>query len=151
MDMIIQLLTNFIVSGAFAVIFNVPLKNILQCCIVGMVGRLLHSSLMIYDYDTVQATLIASISIGVISRIFAKIYKVPVIVFSISGILPLVPGGLAFDATKNFAEDHYDLGIQFAVKTIMTAGAIAVGLVLAEAIMRIFKKRKKIHLNSFHK
>jgi hypothetical protein len=32
----------------------------------------------------------------------------------------------------------------------MTAGAIAVGLVLSEAIMRILKIRKKIHLNSFH-
>ncbi|MCG7343832.1 threonine/serine exporter family protein [Sporosarcina sp. ACRSL] len=149
--MIVKLLTNFVVSGAFAVIFNVPKKNILQCCIVGMVGRLLHSSLMNHDYDTVQATLIASFSVGVISRIFAKTYKVPVIVFSISGILPLVPGGLAFEATRNFVEDNYNLGIQIAVKASMTAGAIAVGLVLSEAIMQIIKIRKKFHLNGFRK
>ena len=116
-----------------------------------MVGRLLHSSLMNHDYDTVQATLIASFSIGVISQIFAKIYKTPVIVFSISGILPLVPGGLAYEATRNFVEDHYYLGIQIAAKALMTAGAIAIGLVLSEAIMRILTKRKKIHLNGFHK
>ncbi|WP_367576266.1 threonine/serine exporter family protein [Bacillus sp. FJAT-27445] len=66
--MIIQLLTNFIVSGAFAVIFNVPEKNIVQCCIVGMAGRLLHSALMNHDYDTVQATLIASFSIALLAR-----------------------------------------------------------------------------------
>ncbi|OCA88152.1 hypothetical protein A8F94_10080 [Bacillus sp. FJAT-27225] len=149
--MIIQLLTNFIVSGAFAVLFNVPVKNILQCCVVGMVGRLLHSSLMNHDYNTVQATLIAALSIGIVSRIFARIYKTPVIVFSISGILPLVPGGLAYEATRNFVEDHYNLAIQFSVKAIMTAGSIAVGLVLAEAIMIILKIRKKIHFNGFDK
>ena len=150
MDMIIQLLTNFIVSGAFAVIFNVPQKNILQCCIVGMVGRFLHSSLINHNFDTVQATLIASFSIGVISQLFAKIYKTPVIVFSISGILPLVPGSLAYDATRNFVENHYNLGIQVAVKAIMTAGSIAVGLVLSEAILQILKIRRKIHLHGFH-
>ncbi|WP_338472422.1 threonine/serine exporter family protein [Niallia sp. XMNu-256] len=145
MDMIIHLLTTFFVSGAFAVIFNVPEKKILPCCIVGMVGRLLHSSLMNHGYDTVQATLIASISIGVISQIFSKIFKTPVIVFSIPGIIPLVPGGLAFDATINFVENHYNVGIQFAVKAIMTAGSIAVGLVLAEAIMQILQFRKNAH------
>jgi uncharacterized membrane protein YjjB (DUF3815 family) len=148
--MIKQLLTNFIVSGAFAVIFNVPQKSILQCCIVGMIGRLLHSSLVYHDFDTVQATLISSFFIGVISQIFAKIYKTPVIVFSISGIIPLVPGGLAYDATKNFVEDHYNLGIQIAVKAIMTAGAIAVGLVLSEVITQILKIRKKIHLHDYN-
>ncbi|WP_316569329.1 threonine/serine exporter family protein [Neobacillus sp. YIM B06451] len=147
--MIIQLFTNFIVSGAFAVIFNVPEKNIVQCCIVGMAGRLLHSALMNHDYDTVQATLIASFSIGVISQIFAKFYKTPVIVFSISGILPLVPGGLAFEATRHFVEDHYNLGIQNAVKAIMTAGSIAVGLVLSEAFMQILKIRKKFRSHGF--
>ena len=115
-----------------------------------MVGRFLHSSLINHNFDTVQATLIASFSIGVISQLFAKIYKTPVIVFSISGILPLVPGSLAYDATRNFVENHYNLGIQVAVKAIMTAGSIAVGLVLSEAILQILKIRKKIHLHGFH-
>ncbi len=148
--MITQVWTNFIVSGAFAVIFNVPQKSILQCCLVGMIGRLLHSSLVNHHFDTVQATLIASFFIGAISKIFAKIFKTPVIVFSISGIIPLVPGGLAYEATRNFVENHYNLGIQVAVKAIMTAGAIAVGLVLSEAMNQILKIKRKIHLPHFH-
>jgi uncharacterized membrane protein YjjB (DUF3815 family) len=148
--MITQLWTNFIVSGAFAVIFNVPKKSILQCCLVGMLGRLLHSSLVNHHFDTVRATLIASFFIGAISQIFAKIYKTPVIVFSISGIIPLVPGSLAYDATRNFVENHYNLGIQVAVKALMTAGAIAVGLVLSEAMNQILKIKRKIHLPHFH-
>lgn len=140
--MILQILTNFIVSGAFAVIFNVPLNSLLQCCLVGMVGRLSLNLLENNNIDTVLATLTATFFIAVISQIFAKIYKTPTIVFTISGIIPLVPGGLAYNATRNFVENHYDIAIQFAAKAIMTAGAIAVGLVLSEALTQILKIRK---------
>lgn len=140
--MILQILTNFIVSGAFAVIFNVPLNSLLQCCLVGMVGRLSLNLLENNNTDIVLATLTATFFIAVISQIFAKIYKTPTIVFTISGIIPLVPGGLAYNATRNFVENHYDIAIQFAAKAIMTAGAIAVGLVLSEALTQILKIRK---------
>jgi uncharacterized membrane protein YjjB (DUF3815 family) len=46
----------------------------------------------------------------------------------------LVPGGLAYDATRNFVEFNYNLAIQFAAKALMTSGAIAVGLVLSEVL-----------------
>ncbi|WP_066070858.1 threonine/serine exporter family protein [Neobacillus soli] len=140
--MIVQILTNFIVSGAFAVIFNVPLNSLLQCCLVGMISRLLLILLDSNNIDAVLATLTATFFIGIISQIFAKIYKMPTIVFTIPGIIPLVPGGLAYNATRNFVEDHYDLAIQFAARALMTAGAIAVGLVLSVALTQILKIRK---------
>ncbi|EKN70441.1 hypothetical protein BABA_05326 [Neobacillus bataviensis LMG 21833] len=140
--MIVQILTNFIVSGAFAVIFNVPLNSLLQCCLVGMIGRLLLILLNNNNIDAVLATLSATFFLAVISQIFAKIYKTPTIIFTISGIIPLVPGGLAYNATRNFVENHYDLAIQFAAKALMTSGAIAVGLVLSEALTQILKIRK---------
>lgn len=142
--MIIQLLTNFIVSGAFAVIFNVPLKSLLQCCFVGMVGRLLQILLVSNNIDIIPATFISAFFIAILSQLFAKVYKTPVIIYSISGIVPLVPGGLAYDATRNFVEDHYNLAIQHAAKALMTSGAIAVGLVLAEALTQILKIRRRV-------
>lgn len=140
--MILQILTNFIVSGAFAVIFNVPLNSLLQCCLVGMIGRLLLVLMVTNNINTILATLTATFFIAVISQIFAKIYKTPIIIFTISGIIPLVPGGLAYDATRNFVENHYNLAIQFAAKALMTSGAIAFGLVLSEALTQILKFRK---------
>jgi Na+-transporting NADH:ubiquinone oxidoreductase subunit NqrB len=85
--MIMQLVTNFIVSGAFAVFFEVPLKSLFQCYLVGMVGRLLHTLLVNHNIDSIPATLIASFFIAVISQIFAKTYKTPIIIFSVSGII----------------------------------------------------------------
>ena len=31
----------------------------------------------------------------------SRYYKRPMIIFIVAGIIPLVPGGLAYDATKN--------------------------------------------------
>ncbi|MCM3724639.1 threonine/serine exporter family protein [Neobacillus cucumis] len=140
--MISQILTNFIVSGAFAIIFNVPIKSLLQCCFVGMVGRVSFVLLVSNKLDTIPATLITAFFIAVISHLFSKIYKTPIIIFTISGIIPLVPGGLAYDATRYFVEDHYNLAIRYTAKALLTSGAIAVGLVLSEALTQILKVRK---------
>jgi uncharacterized membrane protein YjjB (DUF3815 family) len=140
--MIEQLLMSFIASAAFAILFNVPRETLLPCGFVGMFGWLLYISFLNVPVDAILATLIASFFIAVISQLFAKMYKTPIIVFSVSGIIPIVPGGLAYDAMRNVVENHYDLAVQSAAKAFMLSGAIAIGLVFSEVINHIIRKSR---------
>lgn len=142
MMMIEQLLTSFIATAAFAILFNVPKGTLLQCGFVGMCGWMLYVSIQMIPLDPILATLIASFFVTVISQFFAKIYKTPVIVFSVSGIIPLVPGGLAYDAMRNVVLNHYDLAVQLAAKAFLLSGAIAIGLVFSEVLNQLLRRTK---------
>ncbi|MEC0227137.1 threonine/serine exporter family protein [Paenibacillus alba] len=140
--MLQQLLTSFIATAAFAILFNVPKRSLVQCGFVGMVGWMLYVSCQLIPLNPILATLIASFFVTVVSQFFAKIYKTPVIVFSVSGIIPLVPGGLAYDAMRNVVLNNYDLAVQLAAKAFMLSGAIAIGLVFSEVIHHLFRRVK---------
>lgn len=140
--MLEQLITSFVATAAFAILFHVPKGTLLQCGFVGMLGWMLYTLFLQVPVSPIMATLIASFVVTLTSQIFAKIYKTPVIVFSVSGIIPLVPGGLAYDAMRNVVENHYDQAVQLAAKAFMLSGAIAIGLVFSEVINHVLRKTR---------
>ncbi|SET37269.1 threonine/serine exporter family protein [Paenibacillus sp. NFR01] len=138
--MILQLITSFFAAAAFCILFNAPKRTLIQCGIAGMIGWVLYLELD-ERWDTIIATFAATVVVGVISQIFARSFKMPVIIFSVGGIIPLVPGGLAYDAMRKFVENDNNQGIQLAVQALLLSGAIAAGLVLSEVLGQMFRKK----------
>jgi uncharacterized membrane protein YjjB (DUF3815 family) len=129
-----QLIVSFIASAGFGIIFNVPKGTLLKCGFIGMIGWLVYLLFIGHGFDEILASLGASVAVTVTSHVFAKLYKTPIIVFSVAGIIPLVPGGLAYDAMRSVVENRYDQAVQLAAKAFMISGAIAIGLILSEVI-----------------
>ncbi|MDP4163754.1 MAG: threonine/serine exporter family protein [Bacillota bacterium] len=140
MAIMAQLLTSFFATGAFGIIFNAPKQSLIKCGLVGMVGWLIYVLMVDNGIDAVPATLTAAFIIAVISHILAKVYKTPVIIFSVAGIIPLVPGGLAYDAMRNFVQNDYYSALALAAKAFMLSGSIAFGLVFSEVINQVWRK-----------
>jgi uncharacterized membrane protein YjjB (DUF3815 family) len=135
-----QLITSFIASAGFGILFNAPRSSLLKCGFVGMVGWMIYYILVEYQFDLILATFIAAFFIAFISQFFAKRYKTPIIIFSVAGIIPLVPGGLAYDAMRNIVSNDYNQAIQLGVKVFLISGAIAIGLVSSEVVNQVMKK-----------
>lgn len=140
MAVLAQALTSFLATGAFGILFNVPKETLVKCGLIGTGGWLIYYLLEDYTNNAILATLAATVFIAVLSQQLAKFYKTPVIIFSVAGIIPLVPGGLAYDAMRNFVENDYNSAIALAAKVLMLAGSIAFGLVFSEVINQIIRK-----------
>lgn len=140
--MIEQMVTSFVASAAFIIIFNAQKNTLIKCGLVGMLGWIIYFWMTTNDYDSVPAALAASFFVGVLSQLFAKLYKTPVIIFNVAGIIPLVPGGMAYDAMRNFVVNQYELAISLATKTMLIAGAIALGIVFSEVVNQLIRKTK---------
>ncbi|MFF2450725.1 threonine/serine exporter family protein [Neobacillus sp. NPDC058068] len=140
MAILAQLITSFIATGAFGIVFNAPKETLVKCGLIGMGGWLVYYLLEGYTNNAVLATLAATVFIAVLSQELAKFYKTPVIIFSVAGIIPLVPGGLAYDAMRNFVENDYNTALGLAAKVLMIAGSIAFGLVFSEVINQVIRK-----------
>ncbi|WP_141430882.1 threonine/serine exporter family protein [Bacillus sp. 03113] len=144
MDVFEQLVTSFIASAAFGVLFHVPKRSLLLCGFVGMAGWLIYYELEHKGIDMIPATVAAASFVSIISQIIAKKYKIPIIVFTVSGIIPLVPGGMAYHAMRRFVENYYIEAISIAAKAFMVSGAIAIGLIVSEVINQMIRKSKLV-------
>ncbi len=137
--MLAQLITSFIASVGFGIIFNAPRRSLLQCGIAGMLGWMVY--VLLYTHiDPIAATLVATFIVGGISQIFARIYKTPIIIFSVAGVIPLVPGGLAYNSMRNFVENDYAAATALAAQAAMLSGSIALGLVLSEVFNQMIRR-----------
>lgn len=135
-----QIITSFVASAAFGMIFNAPRKALFQCGFAGMIGWVLYIWLQDMQVLRITATVVAAYCVTMISHLFAKKYRTPIIVFSVSGIIPLVPGGLAYGAMRNAIENHYDQAVQLGAEAFMISGAIAMGLLLSEVTNQVIRK-----------
>lgn len=107
-----------------------------------MVGWGFYTVATLFHLSSIPSNLIAAFAVSLISQLFARHYKAPVTVFSASGIVPLVPGGQAFDAMRHFVENQYDVAVQLAARAFLLSGAIAMGLILAEVFSQIIRHRR---------
>ncbi|WP_127584158.1 threonine/serine exporter family protein [Paenibacillus koleovorans] len=141
-DIAEQLLVSFAASAAFAVLFHAPRASLLHCGFVGALGWVLYVLLLRVPADPVLAALLASFFVAVLSQLFARTYKAPVIIFIVAGIIPLVPGGMAYDAMRNIVENQYDQAVQLGAKAFMLSGAIAIGIVFSEVLTYLSRRPK---------
>lgn len=138
LDYIIEVALTFVATACFGVIFNVSTKVIPYCGLVGAIGWAIYAGCInSLDITTVQAAFLSALFVAFISHVFARIIKMPVIVFSVSGVIPLVPGGTAYNTMRNIVEQDFVTGMENGMLVFMISGAIAMGLVFAEVIMQI--------------
>jgi uncharacterized membrane protein YjjB (DUF3815 family) len=135
-----QLLLSFIASALFGVIFNIPKKLLINSGFVGMVGWMVYILFAEQHVNHVMATFIAAFFVAMLSNLFARLYKTPATIFSVSGIIPLVPGGTAFEAMRHVVLNDYNAAISLAAKAFMISGAIAMGLIFSEVVNQLIKR-----------
>ncbi|MCJ7841103.1 threonine/serine exporter family protein [Lederbergia sp. NSJ-179] len=138
-----HIVLSLISSIGFGIIFNAPRKALPHCGLVGMGGWMMYLWMTDSGIDIVQAAFCGAFVVGLIGHILAKYYKTPIITFIVAGIIPLVPGGTAYDAMRHVVGNDYAQAIPLATKAFVVASAIAMGLVFAEVLVQFFLKMGK--------
>ncbi|MEK3978900.1 threonine/serine exporter family protein [Psychrobacillus sp. FSL K6-2836] len=135
-----QGILSFIAATAFGVVFNAPKKLLFYCGIVGMTGWLVYMSVNQLNQDQVSASFAGAFTVAFVAHLMAKKFKMPMIIFSVAGIIPLVPGGTAYNAMRSVVEKNYALALEHASVALLISGSIAMGLVFAETITQLWLK-----------
>lgn len=140
MQIIIHILFSYFSTITFAIITNIPRKALNACGITGTVGWMLFYFTKNFDTGEFFAVLVGSIGIGIVSTYFSRKKKLPMILFNIPSLVPLVPGGPAYQAVRNIVLGQYELGFLFILKVVFTAGAITAGFMVTGIIERLLKR-----------
>ena len=121
---------SFIATVLFSIIFNAPKKLLLACGFVGAVAWTIY-----------QMTV--GLILGLMSHTMSRRYKQPVIIFIVPGIIPLVPGGAAYEATRFLVSNDYTNAVNTFLEVTLISGAIAFGILVSEIVYYIYSRIKQ--------
>lgn len=140
--MFIELTVAFISSLAFAVVFNVPVRYLLLGALAGTFGWLIFRSLGGGN----TAIFLASVGIGLLAEGGARMFRVPVLIIAVPGIIPLVPGAGAYSTMLALVKGDFIGALTTGTETLFAAGAIAVGVAIATVPLRLVRKGGERHI-----
>lgn len=127
----------FFACAGFCFIFEVKrVHHIVVASFNGALGWAVYLTMQAAGYD-VSCYLTATIVVAFFAEMFARILKSPATIFLLIGIIPLVPGGGVYYAMHNLISGNYAGFANTAMQTAVYAGAIAVGVSVVTAIMRL--------------
>lgn len=145
--LLVQFSFSFLASVAYAIITNVPRRLLIACGLSGASGWMFYWFSVQLGATDALGSLLGALSVAAVSFVCSRLLKLPVTIFNIPGMVPLVPGGLAYQAVRNLVIGNYETAAYSAVQAVMIAGAIALGLVLSEVLnhnIRNFREKREL-------
>ena len=128
-----ELAAQFFIAGVgtlcFAVLFACPRKSLPFCGLVGAVGWFVYELAVMLGADSAAASLLAVVPLTLLTRVFAITLKMPVTVFLLPGIFPLVPGAGIYWTSYYLVTAQMRLAMSSGFAAMKAAIAIVLGIV----------------------
>ncbi len=126
----------------FALLFNARgSKNLLFVSIGGFISWFSKLYIEQLTGSDIFSYFAASFIVGIYSEIMARILKVPVTVFIIAAMIPLVPGGGMYHTLRLSLSGESARSLQSGIDTLMIAGAIAFGFGAITSLNNFISRR----------
>lgn len=148
--MVLKSIFALFASLGFGVIFNIKGKNLIFASLGGFLAWYVYLFSQECNSTDLLALFIASFAAGLYSEAMARILKSPVTIFSICSIIPFVPGGGMYYTMLESVQGNINQFLSIGLNTLSSAGAIAVGILLASSITKviiIIKRKKTSRIN----
>ncbi|MBU3804716.1 MAG: threonine/serine exporter family protein [Candidatus Cellulosilyticum pullistercoris] len=141
--MILSILSAFISTIGFSIVFHVQKKHLLICGMVGAISWTIYLLLNDQGNSSVFASFLATLVVTTLSYLLAKKRKTPITVFLIAGIIPLVPGLGLYRMMSALLDENYSLALDYATLTFEIAGVIAGAIVIVSLLPLLWRKPRK--------
>ena len=138
---VVMLITAALSTLGFSILFYVHPRRLL----VATLGGLLTTAAYLLAGHFLDGELLPNL-IGALvgagySEIMARVTKVPVPVYMVPCVIPLVPGSGLYGTMFNFVTGNYAAAAEAGLRTLQIALGIAGGIVIASVLGIIFRPR----------
>lgn len=141
MRAVIQTLMGVIGTIGFSILFNVKERKKL---IAAAGGAAVSMAVYLWTYavydDKVVSMLCATVMVGLLSEILARLIKAPVIILLVPMLIPLFPGSDLFYATSHLVQENEAEAKFYLELVLKEAGAIAFGIILVTCFVQVLLK-----------
>lgn len=136
MTLIFGIVGSFIAITGFAVLLETPKKYLPHAGLIGAVGGGIYLYCTQREMDVVLASFFSALAIAFVSHVFARVFKAPVTVFLIAGILPTVPGAGMYRTVYYIIADNREMCGYYLIQTLEIAGMIALAIFIVDTVFR---------------
>ncbi|GMA64425.1 threonine/serine exporter family protein [Alicyclobacillus fastidiosus] len=133
----LNIVLSFLSSITFGVISNVPRKSLLTGGFVGTIGWLGFWGLSLHHAGIFISSFVCSLLLALAAQVASRVHKMPLIVFYIPGLVPVVPGISSYEAFRALLTHHYSTAMFGFINVCFSAVGITCGLVAADIVMRL--------------
>lgn len=141
MSILIQLLTAFLGSLGFALLFGVRQRHLFLAALGGMLAWGIYLAMDLWLGKNFLSCLAASVFAVVYAEIMAKVRKIPALLLTVPAIIPLVPGRTLYYAMREAVHGDLAQASAFGTETLLAALAIAGGISFAIVFRELQTKR----------
>lgn len=144
----IHFIFSYLSTVAFGVLTNVPRRTLLASGLTGSIGWMVFYFMRESGSSLGLANFVAAFLIGCGSILFSRLKKIPMLVFIVPSLVPLVPGGPAYLAVREIVIGDGDRGLYYILVVAVTAGAIAGGFVLTTLVEKLVARYQYSQIKS---
>ena len=142
-EIFLPCLYSFIASLAFGIQFDIRFKHIAAAAIGGIISQLIFSVTELTESSELMGYFIASCAISLYAEILARRLKVPVNMYLVISIIPLVPGGYIYQAMITLIGGNTAEFMDRCANTFAIAGSIAMGVFAVSSLVRLVRTMAK--------
>lgn len=128
MSILIQLLTAFLGSLGFALLFGVRPKHLLLAALGGMLAWGVYLAMEQWLGMPFLSCLAASVFAVLYAELMARVRKIPALLLTVPAIIPLVPGRTLYYAMSEAVRGDLGQAKAYGSETLLAALAIAGGI-----------------------
>ena len=140
---LLRLLSCFLMSAAFGILCRIPQSALLWSGAGGALCWAVMYAVSQAGGKLVAAVSFGSLALGLAAEWLARRTHKPATIYIVTGFIPLVPGAEAYHTMRLLVEGTYAEAGSMAVRMLLIAGAIAFGLFLSSALIRMLRRSGK--------
>ena len=138
-QIILPCLYSLIASIAFGVHFNIKLRHMIMAGIGGTLTQFIFLAFELSGTNEMLCYFFSAAAVSVYSEIMARRLRVPVNMYLVIGIIPLVPGGYMYNTMITLIGGDTDMFFEMFLTAVGIAGAIAMGVFAVSAFVRLIR------------
>ena len=138
----IAILGASLAAAGFVFACYAPPRAIIAAVLMGGLGQFGYLATSEAELGSAWGTGLAAILIGVVAYSVAGRMRIPPLVVVVSGITPLLPGGAIYRGLYKMTEGDV-LGISSLATAVVTAVALAAGVILGEYVAQPLKREAR--------
>ncbi len=141
MKELLQILTGGIGSLGFALLFNIRQSRLVAASCGGLMSWALY--LLLYRFISSEPVcyFIVALACSLYAEIMARKLRSPATAFITTALIPMVPGGSLYYTMAYSFDNDLEKFLERAVYTLKLAGALALGIIVATTLTKLYMKQ----------
>jgi uncharacterized membrane protein YjjB (DUF3815 family) len=141
-DVIVLLVTSALATLGFSILFYVHPKRLLLATLGGLLTTAVYLLAGHFIDGELLPNLLGALAGAGYSELMARMTKVPVPVYMVPSVIPLVPGSGLYETMFHFVTGSYSVAASAAMRTLQITLGIAGGIVIASVLGLFFRPRR---------